>query len=198
MAIAIPIMAAMAASSSTAIAVSAAAAAVGVAAQISQAHQQEAAADADARMAKQNQAIATEQAAAREDAFRRQGAQQLGRQAAATAQTGVDVGSGSAIDVIRQSAVNTELDAQTIRYQGLMQGFGFQRQAGLAQAKSKAIAAAVPLGVASTILGAASKAYGMQPPSTIGGPPGGYTFGASGTPYDAIGGGVGSAGSINP
>ena len=138
-----------------------AAAAAQVASKISDAHVQEAQADANVRMADQNRAIAGEQANAREEAQRRQGAQYLGRQTAAAAQSGVDITSGSSLDVARQSATNLELDAQTIRYQGLMQGFSFQREAGLQRAKAHNIEAGVPLGVANTILGAATSYYGM-------------------------------------
>ena len=150
------------------VALLAASAAVGVASKISDAHAQEAAADADARVADQNQAIATEQANAREEAQRRQGTQILGRQTAAAAQSGIDISSGSSLDAARQSAVNLELDAQTIRYNGLMQGFSFQRQAGFDRARSANIAAGLPLGIASSVLGAANQYYGMTRPTTMG------------------------------
>lgn len=138
-----------------------ASAAAAVASKISEAHAQEAQAQANARIADQNRAIAGEQSNAREESQRRQGAQYLGRQTAAAAQSGVDITSGSALDVAAQSSTNLELDAQTIRYQGLMQGFGFEREAGMQRAQAANVQAGVPLGVANTILGATTKYYGM-------------------------------------
>lgn len=168
MAVILPMMAAMASSTTAAMAVTAAATAAAVASKVSEAHSQEAAADANAKMADQNQAIATEQGAAREAAQRRQGASYLGRQTAAAASSGLDITSGSSLDAARDSSTNLELDAQTIRYQGLMQGFGFQRQAGIDRAQSANIGAGLPLGVASTVLQGASQYYGMTRPQTLG------------------------------
>ena len=64
-------------------------------------------------------------AAAREEVVRREADQVLGSQAAAYAQSGGGMG-GSAADVMRQSAVNAELDALTTRYEGELQAWGFR------------------------------------------------------------------------
>lgn len=65
-----------------------------------------------------------EQVSATQEATqRRQSREFLGRQAAAFAQAGV--GPGSSTDVMRQSAVDAELDAMNIRYRGALTKFGY-------------------------------------------------------------------------
>lgn len=112
--------------------------ALGVAGAITSANAQSASADAAAAAADYNAAVSREkgqvalaQANANEEAQRRAGALALGRQAAATAESGVDLSSGSALDLYKQSATNAELDALNIRYGGQMQALGMDSQAAL-------------------------------------------------------------------
>jgi hypothetical protein len=60
----------------------------------------------------------------KEEAQRREARQVLGEQRAALAQSGVQLGTGSAADIQEQSATMAELDALTIRYQGEMAAKG--------------------------------------------------------------------------
>lgn len=145
-----------------AIALLIASAAAAAASKISEGHAQSAAADADARMADQNKGIALDQGYAREAQQRRQSGQVMGKTAAAAAESGLVSNTGSMLDVQNQAARGAELDAQTVRYEGLMQGFGFERSAGLARARSKAATQGMPLAVASSVLGSASSYYGSQ------------------------------------
>ena len=61
-----------------------------------------------------------EEGTAQELAMRRQANQVIGEQAAATAQSGIGYG-GTAADLMKQSLVNRELDALTIRYKASTQ-----------------------------------------------------------------------------
>lgn len=111
-----------------AVAMAAASAAAGIAGSIIEGQAQGAAHDANSRIAEQNRDIAHAQGYAREDQVRRRAAMILGAQYASTAQSGVDPNSGSAALALKQSATNAELDALTTRYEGLIQGFGYQRE----------------------------------------------------------------------
>lgn len=86
------------------------------------------AANYNAAMLDQNAATERQQAGAREDAQRRRAAQVLGSQRAAFAQSGGGMG-GSAADVMQQSAINAELDALTLRYEGDLRARGMESQA---------------------------------------------------------------------
>lgn len=68
------------------------------------------------------------QTAAEEITFRRQTQQALARQQAAGAQSGIRSG-GSLDDVYRQSAIDAELDALNLRYQGRLQASNLRTQA---------------------------------------------------------------------
>lgn len=82
----------------------------------------------NAVVAQENARAALEQANAREEGQRRQFGQLQGQARAAAAQSGAGLG-GSNADVLRQNAVNNELDALTIRYQGQMESRGLESQA---------------------------------------------------------------------
>lgn len=120
----------------TILAVTAAASSVmGIAGAITSANAQSAsaksaanAAEYNAEVDRQRAAVAMQQGNANEEAQRRQAAIALGRQTAATAQSGVDLTSGSALDLYQQSATNAELDALNIRYGAQLQAQGLQQQ----------------------------------------------------------------------
>ena len=86
------------------------------------------AANYNAGILEQNAANERQQAGAREDAQRRRAAMVLGTQRAAFAQSGGGMG-GSAADVMEQSAINAELDALTLRYEGDLRARGMQAEA---------------------------------------------------------------------
>jgi hypothetical protein len=76
-----------------------------------------------------------------EEAQRRRGRQQLGTMAATMAQSGGGVDE----NVLRQSAVNAELDALNIRYGGQMRARGLLAEAKSLRKNSKFLAAAALL-----------------------------------------------------
>lgn len=77
---------------------------------------------------RQQGSIASAQGYEEEASQRDVNADMTGRQVAAAGQAGAGYG-GSTGDVIRQSAVNAELDARTIRYKGALQRWGANAQA---------------------------------------------------------------------
>ena len=99
----------------------------------------------------------------KEEAQRREARQVLGEQRAALAQSGVQLGTGSAADIQEQSATMAELDALTIRYQGEMAAKGllydaeadkFEARANIAAGKNAKTASYLKTG--SAVLSGAS------------------------------------------
>lgn len=121
-----------------------ASAVVGAYSSYQQGQQQQAQLDAQAKaneynaqvQAKQAEA-ARSQAASREDMLRQQARQVMGKQLAATAQSGVLL-NGSASDLFRQSLYDTELDAMNVRYEGEMQATGLLNSSQLSQYEGRA------------------------------------------------------------
>lgn len=89
---------------------------------------------------------------AQETAIRRQKDQVIGQQRSAAAGSGVDVSTGSVLDVIEDSAFNIEMDAMTTRN-------SYANQAAAMRAEASMTRAAKPSGL-STLLGAAGTAAG--------------------------------------
>ena len=84
--------------------------------------------DQNAAVLDENAGIVTAQAGQREEAQRRSARMILGSQRAAVAEAGGGTG-GTAADIMRQSAINAELDAMTIRYEGALQARGLKQEA---------------------------------------------------------------------
>lgn len=95
----------------------------------------------NARVSRSQAEAAGQQWSAREDAQRRQARQILGKQLAATAQSGVNL-NGSAADIFRESMVNAEQDALNIRYEGEMTRTGLLNQAQLSDYEASAFRSA--------------------------------------------------------
>lgn len=74
--------------------------------------------DANAELSRQAAANAMLEAGANEDMQRRKSAGQMSSQAAALAESGIGMDSGTALDLTQQSALNAEMDALNIRYAG--------------------------------------------------------------------------------
>ena len=91
------------------------------------------AADYNVMADQQRATVALAQGNTNEEAQRRGAALALGRQTAATSQSGVDLSSGSALDLYQQSATTAELDALNIRYGAQLQSQGLQSQSNLDQ-----------------------------------------------------------------
>jgi len=82
----------------------------------------------EALIADMNMRAAGEQAARKEEMQRRQIAMRHGMARAGLAQSGTALGSGSNLDIIRQSEIANELDALTIRYEGALDSASFFNQ----------------------------------------------------------------------
>lgn len=61
----------------------------------------------------------------------------VGRQIVAQGSSGFELGAGSALDALRESAINREIDLATIRRQSNMKGGAFRQQGNLAAAQGK-------------------------------------------------------------
>jgi hypothetical protein len=118
-------------------------------------------AEAESELAKNNATAAAQQASAAEDAQRRRSRSILARQRAAIAESGIGFGGSS--EVLQQdSAVQAELDALTVRYEGRMRGLGFQTDASVAKSRSKSAMAGGYLAASGQLLGGAADAYAMK------------------------------------
>lgn len=133
----------------------------GYASNMSQAYAQE----YNAQLADANAHATLEQANAREEQQRRQFRSLQGEAIAGMAQSGTTL-DGSNADVLKQNAINNELDALTIRYEGQMQSRGLMAQAQLdrygaeaSKSNAKAAMKAGRIGAVADIFEGVSKAY---------------------------------------
>ena len=138
-------------------------------AQAAQHNAQAQAAAYNANIQRQQSSAVAQQTSAREDLQRRQARQIIGRQVAAGAESGVNITTGSASDLFRQSLYDAEMDALNIRYEGEMNRVGLLNQASLsdwegrvAKKNSKTAQRAGYLNAAVSLTGAAAGAYGMR------------------------------------
>lgn len=114
-------------------------------------------AEADAAIYQQKQsAIMAEDALKRgvqeEEAQRRKTAALAGRQQAVLAASNVDIGSGSPLDILADTAVLGELDAQTIKGNAAREAAGYQQQGDLAGMRAKSAKSAGMVGAFGTAL----------------------------------------------
>jgi hypothetical protein len=84
----------------------------------------------NATVARNNAQVASEQANAKEEAQRRHFAALQGQAITGVAQSGTGF-DGSNADILKQNAINSELDALTIRYEGQNQSKGLLAQSQL-------------------------------------------------------------------
>ena len=134
-----------------------------------QADSQAQAATYNATMAQQNADTALQAANANEDAQRRKSAVEMGHMRAGMAENGIGLDSGTATDLTEQSALNAEMDALNIRYQGKQQARDYQAQAALgtqsaaaARANGQAAQTAGYLTAGATALSGYGKYSGYQ------------------------------------
>lgn len=76
-----------------------------------------------------------------------------GRQLANIAASGVQVGTGSALDIMTDSAIAAERDALNIRYQGALEGSRLKAEASMQRRQAKAARIGGYVGAASQLLG---------------------------------------------
>lgn len=133
------------------------------AAQENAAKYQAAVAANNAKIAQRNAQASIEQGQAQEAAQRQKTTNLVGAQRAAFAANGIDVGSGSALDVQSSAAQMGELDALTIRYnaENRAQGFasqagGYSAQSGLYGMQGASAGAAGGIGMTTSLLGGAA------------------------------------------
>lgn len=132
-----------------------------------QAYQQKRAGDREAAIEEMNARVEDRaKATARQDAqnaanlIRAQGARDIGEQVAIFASSGVDVGSGTPLDVLAGSAEAVELDARTALVQGERDAYGHRIAALNYRMRAAAAARGGRAQAASTILSSARNVYG--------------------------------------
>ncbi|MGE5147403.1 MAG: hypothetical protein ACM3N5_11675 [Candidatus Eiseniibacteriota bacterium] len=135
---------------------SAAASAAGAAAQGNAAR---AAANYNAAVARQNADIARANATADAAKQERQGDLLAGRQRAATGASGITP-QGSPLDVMADSALESELDALTTHYRGELQARSYGQDAALQTMRGKEAQQAGYIGAGTALLKGASQALG--------------------------------------
>lgn len=111
----------------------------------------------DAAVAEENARLATLDGAMRESAIRREGRQIDGEMIAAMGASGVQLGTGSALEVLRESAYNNELDALTERYNAAAEARGYRLDAARSRAGAKDARKAGFLRAGAAILGGVSQ-----------------------------------------
>lgn len=118
-------------------------------------------AGASARAAAANAAAAGQQAGQAEDAQRRQNREFMARQGAAIGEANIGRG-GSAAVVQQQSAIEAELDALNIRYEGSLRRKGFEAEAAAARSRAKAARRGGFMKAAGQLIATGAKAYGAR------------------------------------
>jgi len=124
-------------------------------------YQQSQQAKDEAELADANAQAAAQQANAAEEAQRRRNRSILARQRTAIAESGIGFG-GSAERLQQDSAVQAELDALNVRYEGRLRGLGFQNEARFARSRGRAASAGGYLSAAGSLLGGMSDVYLMK------------------------------------
>jgi hypothetical protein len=114
------------------------------------------AAEMNAQMADQNASLALERAVMDERKLRAHGMKQIGDIRAGYGASGVTA-TGSALDVLRESAGALELDAQNIKYQGEIDAMSFRNEARVARYRGEYARSSSQINAAAAILGAAGQ-----------------------------------------
>ncbi|MBA1364041.1 hypothetical protein [Burkholderia gladioli] len=145
-----------------------------------QAHQVAVTDYSNASQAIANMQAVEAQASAQEEVVRQSNAQTLGRQRAAMADSGTgSIGSGSNLDVGRQSAYAAEIDALNTRYAGELRGsqylqtaYNYQAQGRAAQLQADQISQSkiFNAGVAALTAGATSYSRGIKGTTNLSSP----------------------------
>lgn len=116
------------------------------------------AAEYNATLARQNEAIALSQGAAAVEAQQRDFRRKQGKAIAAYGAAGVDPGAGSPLDVLAESARAATLDALTIQYNYTLKGRGYANQAALSDANASNARTAGYIAATSAVVNGASQA----------------------------------------
>lgn len=105
----------------------------------------------NAQLAERNAQISRQAAAADEERQRRAAYMQQGAARASYGAAGVDL-EGSPLDILEQSALQAELDAQTIRWKGEVGAGGYEGEAGLNRSRASSAMTSGYMGAGSAIL----------------------------------------------
>lgn len=131
-------------------------------------------ADMNAKMADRAAKDALERGAMEEQKQRQKTAQIMGQQTAAMAANGVDIGFGSPLDLLVDTATLGELDALTIRTNAYredrdlrQQGENYRGQAAMNRSQASSARTGGYLGAMGTFLGGGAKSYGTYQQSLI-------------------------------
>lgn len=124
-----------------------------------------AAANYNASIANQNADLSLQQATEQERQQREYAYQALGNERASYGASGVSM-SGSALDVLQESARNAELDALNIRHAGQVKAWQYRSGARLDSMSANAAQSAGQFGVMSALLSGASGAIKAIPSSS--------------------------------
>lgn len=133
--------------------------AIGAAGNIRQGNAAEAAGEYNAQIAEQNAQATRATAAEEERRLRVSSRKQIGQARANYGASGVQL-EGSPLDVLEESAANSELDALTVRHQGEQQARSLEQYATLERFKGKNAQIAGYLGAAGNVASAAGSVGG--------------------------------------
>lgn len=118
-------------------------------------------AQAESDLEKKNAEIAAQQANAAEDAQRRRSRSILARQRAAIAESGIGFG-GSSERLMQDSAIQAELDALGIRYEGNMRRIGNQVDAQFSRVRAGNAMTSGYLSAAAQLLGGGADVFALK------------------------------------
>jgi hypothetical protein len=137
-------------------------AAVSAVGQIRQGQAANAAAQYNAAVGENNARLAEQQAQSQAMVQERRASMQNGALKANLAANGVDVGEGSAIEILSQSAAAAEMDRQNIVYNGRMKAYSLRNGATLDLFQGNAAEQNGYMSAAGSLLQSAGKMYGMS------------------------------------
>lgn len=135
--------------------IAAAAAAVSAVGTVYSASKQADAQDYNAKVRDQNAEVARNQAVVREEDQRQRGRAMIGRQLAASSESGAEL-SGSNLDLLSSSLYGMAMDTANIRYEGALKSSGLEGQAELNRQQADATRTGGYLSAAGQLTGATS------------------------------------------
>jgi hypothetical protein len=130
--------------------------------QVRQGQAANAAAQYNAQVANNNAQVAEQQAQSQAMVQGRRAMMQNGGLLANMAANGIDVGEGSAVDILSESASNAEMDRQNIIYNGRVKAQSLRSQAQLDTFQGQTAQQNGFMSAAGTLLSGGAKAYGYS------------------------------------
>ena len=114
----------------------------------------------NAKVARMNAEIARQQGVAAVEAQQREGARAMGRAMAAYGASGVQMDSGSPVDVLVDSARNIELDRLTVQYNYALKAVGYESDAKMDLLGAKSARTSSYIKAANQLMGADYSSFG--------------------------------------